>query len=174
MQWLLKTWRIAQLRLARGRRQQPGSFRDFSKNEATFAINNSFRMSSTNQPPRRSLNNTKKLFTVLATLVAITLGAIILVFFWYRFKSMLKQRRKKRKFLNHQRHFNTPVTRSPLPPLPRYASVDVLGSTQSEHLLANDQSQFQAPSSMIYNNIDSIDKDPVDNEFNEDETPTLC
>ncbi|CAF1344108.1 unnamed protein product [Adineta ricciae] len=132
------------------------------------------RMSSTDQPPRRSLNNTKKLFTVLATLVAITLGAIILVFFWYRFKSMLKQRRKKRKFLQHQRHFNTPVTRSPLSPLPRYASVDVLGSTQSEHLLANNQSQFEALSSMIYNNIDSIDKDPIDNEFNKDETPILC
>ncbi|UJR22193.1 hypothetical protein I4U23_025257 [Adineta vaga] len=126
----------------------------------------------------KSLNNTKKLFTVLAILAAITIGAIILVFFWYRFKAMLKRRRKKRKFLQHQRHFNTPVTPSPLSSLPRYASVDILGNTDSVHLLNSNRKQFEAfiesPSSTISNIGEPMDKTQPETYMDDEQTPTLC
>jgi hypothetical protein len=123
------------------------------------------------------LNNIKKLFTVLGTLVAITIGAIILVFFWYRFKAMHKRRQKKKQIVEQQRQFNSPGDNNNYQSTsPRYASSDMSSSVHSAQLPAS-QSQSQAlielpisQLSNIYKDIEAIDKeDPIEN-FIDDES----
>jgi hypothetical protein len=112
----------------------------------------------------------KKLFTVLATLAAITIGAIIIVFFWYRFKTMLKRRKKKKNFIELQRHFNSPITNNHPSTAPRYASSEILGSLHSGHLSGGktqSEALIESPMSKpltIYKNIEAIETDPTEKE----------
>jgi hypothetical protein len=115
----------------------------------------------------------KKLFTVLGTLSAITIGAIILVFFWYRFKAMLKRRKKKKNFVEQQRHSNSPSINNHNLVAPRYTSSDMLSSSQSAYL-STSKSQSEAliePStSIIYKNIENINNDSTENFIDQDST----
>jgi hypothetical protein len=131
----------------------------------------SFRSILHEQTPEGPLNNMKKLFTVLGTLVAITIGAIILVFFWYRFKAMLRRRKKKKKFIENQRHFNSPALNSHHSSAPRYASVDMLGSIHSAYLFDNKnqcEALIESPQA-IYKNIEAIENNRIEN-FIDDES----
>ncbi|CAF1422581.1 unnamed protein product, partial [Adineta steineri] len=121
------------------------------------------------------LNNVRKLFTVLATLLAITIGAILLVFFWYRFKAMLKRRRKKKKYIERQRHFSSSSSHTRRPSVPRYASVDMFDSIQNTYLLGSNKSQFEAlieplpmSSSLIYKNIDTFGNELIEDFIDDD------
>jgi hypothetical protein len=111
----------------------------------------------------------KKLFTVLATLAAITIGAIILVFFYYRFKTMLKRKRKKKNFVELQRQLSSPATNNYRSTVPRYASSDMLSSIHSGHIFGGkiqSEALIESSSSQpltIYKNIDAVDKDPIEN-----------
>ncbi|CAF3718479.1 unnamed protein product [Rotaria socialis] len=131
---------------------------------------------STPQVPNESpFNNLKKLFTVLSTLLAITVGAIAGVFFWYRFKAIIKQRRKKKNLIEQQRHFNSPVLNNHNSGAGQYASSDTLGSIHSARLSGSkshsetyvEPATLQASS--LYKNIEAIDSDPVEN-FIDDES----
>lgn len=119
----------------------------------------------------------KKLFTVLGTLLAITIGAIILVFFWYRFKSMLKRRKKKKSFVEHQRHFNSPAIHNHSHPIaPCYASSDMSGSVHSGRLsISKSQSEalIEPSISNIYQNFEKITSEPMKSLLNEKDTKAV-
>jgi hypothetical protein len=116
----------------------------------------------------------KKLFTVLGTLIAITIGAIIFLLFWYRLKTILKRRKKKKSFVEQQQHFNSPAINNHLT-TPRYASSDISGSIYSEHLsMSKSQSEalIEPPvlqTSPSCKNIETIENNYVEN-FIDDES----
>ena len=121
----------------------------------------------------------KKLFTVLGTLLAITLAAIILVILWYRMKTVFKGRQKQKKMLEQQAR----LTLSPsnnnnnqhLSTAPRYASADMLSSAVQSAPLTGNKSQSQAliasamPTPTVYKNIDAIADDSIQNLTTTDE-----
>ncbi len=112
----------------------------------------------------------KKLFTVLGTLVAITIGAIILVFFWYRFKTMLKRRKKKKSFVEQQRHFNSPSINNHNLTVPCYTSSDMLGSIPGAYLStikSQSEALIEPSTSNIYKNMEKIDNDFTDQDSTE-------
>lgn len=114
------------------------------------------------------MNNAKKLFTVLGTLVAITVAAIIFVILWYRLKAMFKRRQKQKKLLEQQKHFTSPSTNNLHSTVPRYASSDMLSSLPSAQLTGN-KSQSQAliapasPTATVYKNVDALANDSIQN-----------
>ncbi|UJR26939.1 hypothetical protein I4U23_008247 [Adineta vaga] len=129
------------------------------------------------KPPKKSVNNAKKLFTVLGTLVAITVAAIILVILWYRLKAIFKRRQKKKKIIEQQKHFNSPSDHHHQQQVtaPRYASSEMLSSIHSGQFNGN-KSQSQAlitpssPSAIVYKNIDAmIGNEPSQNLNDDDE-----
>jgi hypothetical protein len=133
----------------------------------------SFRYFKYTKPPKKSVNNAKKLFTVLGTLAAITIGAIILVILWYRLKAMFKRQEKKKKIVEQQRQLNSPSNNNHST-APRYASSDMLGSIHSTQLTGN-KSQSQAliapassSPSTIYKNVDALANDPIQNFIDEE------
>ncbi|CAF5087266.1 unnamed protein product, partial [Rotaria magnacalcarata] len=128
-----------------------------------------------NVPTESPFNNLKKLFTVLSTLLAITIGAIAAVLFWYRFKAIIKQRRKKKNLIEQQRHFNSPVLNNHNSGEGQYASSDTLASIHSAHLSGSKSRSetYVEPTTLrtssLYKNIEGIDSDPVEN-FIDDES----
>lgn len=118
------------------------------------------------KPPERSANNAKKLFTVLGTLVAITVVAIILVILWYRLKTIFKRRQKQKKMLDQQKHFSSPSPNNLHSTAPRYASSDMLSSLPSAQLTGS-KSQSQAliapasPPATVYQNADALANDSI-------------
>ena len=108
----------------------------------------------------------KKLFTVLATLVAITICAIMVVFLWYRCKRVIKQRKKKQSFVEQQRHFNSPAFKNHPSTTLRYASSEISGSIYSAQL-STTKSQSEAliepPAPTIYKNFETNENDPIEN-----------
>jgi hypothetical protein len=130
----------------------------------------SFRYFKYTKAPKKSVNNAKKLFAVLGTLVAITIGAIILVILWYRLKTIFKQKKKK-KIIEEQKHFNSPLNKNKNinnnhSTAPRYASSDMLSSIDSIQLTGN-KSQSQAlvappsPPTIVYKNVDALANDSI-------------
>lgn len=121
----------------------------------------------------------KKLFTVLGTLLAITVAAIILVILWYRMKTVFKRRQKQKKMLEQQAR----LTLSPsnnnnnqsISTAPRYASADMLSSSVQSVPLTVHKSQSQAliasamPTPTVYKNIDAIADDSIQNLTTTDE-----
>jgi len=83
----------------------------------------------------KPLNNIRKLFTVLTTLIGITICAICLVFFWYRMKSIVKRRRKKQTFVDQQQHFNSPAFQHAL--VSKYIGSDLNETKSNNDLLEN-------------------------------------
>ncbi|CAF0905425.1 unnamed protein product [Rotaria sp. Silwood1] len=125
--------------------------------------------------PPKSVNNAKKLFTVLGTLIAITLGAIILVICWYRLKTIYTRKEKRKKTIEQQRNFNLPPknNNNALLTAPRYASSDMLSSVYSTQLAGNtSQSQTliapASPPSIVYKNVDAITNDAIQNYIDEE------
>ena len=114
------------------------------------------------------MNNAKKLFTVLGTLIAITIAAIIFVILWYRLKAIFKRRQKQKKLLEQQKHFNSPSNNNLHSTAPRYASSDMLSSLPSAQLPGN-KSQSQAliapasPTATVYKNVDAHTNDSIQN-----------
>lgn len=115
------------------------------------------------------MNNAKKLFTVLGTLIAITIAAIIFVILWYRLKAIFKRRQKQKKLLEQQKHFNSPSNNNLHSTAPRYASSDMLSSLPSAQLSGN-KSQSQAliaasasPTATVYKNVDALTNDSIQN-----------
>jgi hypothetical protein len=127
-------------------------------------INSSrFRSMIESTTKKESLNNIRKLFTVLATLIAITICAIILVFLWYRCKRIIKRRKKTQSFVEQQRHFNSPAFKNHPSATLRYASSEISGSIYSAQL-STTKSQSEAliePSPPISKNMETNDSDPV-------------
>jgi cytoskeletal protein RodZ len=130
-----------------------------------------FRYFKYTKPPKRSVNNAKKLFTVLGTLVAITVGAIILVILWYRLKTIFKRKQKKKKIIDQQKHLSSPSnnnisTINNHSTAPRYASSDMLSSIHNTQL-AGSKSQSQAliasatPPPTVYKNADALANDSI-------------
>ncbi len=132
-----------------------------------------FRYYKYTKPPKKSANNARKLFIVLGTLIAITIGAIVLVILWYRFKAVFKQRKKKKKIIEQQKHLNSPTNNHHHSTAPRYASSEMLSSIHSTQLIGN-KSQSQAliaptsPPATVYKNVDALVNDPIQN-FIDDE-----
>lgn len=133
------------------------------------------------KPPKNPKDNIKKLFTVLGTLLAITIGAIILVILWYRLKAMFKRKQKKKKIIEQQKYLNSPLTKNPNITTttnndnnninshstePRYASSDMLSSIPSTQLI-NNNSQSQAliapatPPTTVYKNVDALANESI-------------
>jgi FtsZ-interacting cell division protein ZipA len=115
----------------------------------------------------------KKLFTVLGTLMAITIAAIVLVILWYRLKAVFKRRQKQKKMLEQQARLtlstsNNNNNQNPSTAL-RYASADMLSSAVQSTPLTGNKSQSQAliasamPTPTIYKNIDAIADDSIQN-----------
>ncbi|CAF3379517.1 unnamed protein product [Rotaria sp. Silwood2] len=124
--------------------------------------------------PPRSVNNAKKLFTVLGTLITITVGAIILVICWYRLKTIYKRKQKRKNHVEQQRNLNLPSknnnnnNNNSQVTAPRYASSDMLSSVYSTQLAGNtSQSQSliaqASPPSIVYKNIDAITDESIQN-----------
>lgn len=114
----------------------------------------------------RSLNNIRKLFTVLAILIGVTISAIFLVFMWYRCQTMLKRRRKKRSFVEQSKHFNSPAFHNHSSMTIRYASSDMSGSLYSAHLsCGKSQSEALIESSTFntYKNLAILENDLEEN-----------
>lgn len=123
----------------------------------------------------RSLNNFRKLFTVLAALVAMTICAIFLVFMWYRCQTMMKRRRKKKSFTEQSKHFNSPAFHNHLSSLPiRYASSDTSGSLYSAQFSATkSQSEALIDTSTLntYKNLGNLEHELVDTFIEEENLP---
>lgn len=120
----------------------------------------------------RSLNNIRKLFTVLAALVATTIFAIFLVFMWYRCQTIMKRRRKTKSFTEQSKHFNSPAfqNHSSLPT--RYASSDTSGSLYSAQFSAvKSQSEALIDTSTL-NTYKNLEQDLAAN-FIEEESQTV-
>ena len=125
----------------------------------------------------------KKLFTVLGILVAITVGAIILVILWYRLKTVFKRREKQKKMLEQQARLNSSPSNNNnnqhLSTTPRYASADMLSSALQNTQFTGNKSQSQAliASAMsmptVYKNIDAIANDSLPNITTTDEANAL-
>ena len=111
---------------------------------------------------KTSLNNIRKLFIVLATLISITIFAIVLVFAWYRTKTIIKRRKKKQSFVEQERHFNSPAFNNHQSITFRYASSDMSGSLYSGQI-STTKSQSEAliepPTSITYKKLETIDND---------------
>ncbi|CAM4827570.1 unnamed protein product [Rotaria magnacalcarata] len=121
------------------------------------------------KPTPRSANNAKKLFTVLGTLIAITVAAVILVIIWYRLKRLYIQKQKRKK-VEQKRGLNlissNTITNHPQTTAPRYASSDMLSSLYSGQSMGNkNQSQTliarASPPSTIYKNVDALNNDSI-------------
>lgn len=112
-------------------------------------------------------NNAKKLFTVLGTLIAITVVAIILVILWYRFKGIYKQKQKQKKANEQKRNFSTTLSNNPQTSVPRYASSEMLDSIHSTQSTGGNKTQSQvliAPAStpsIVYKNVDAVNGESI-------------
>ncbi len=118
----------------------------------------------------------KKLFTVLGTLVAITIGAIILVILWYRFTTIYKRKQKQKKLFEQQKHFNSPSSNNLHSMAPRYASTDMISSLPTGQFTSNkNQSQaLMAPASpliTVYKNIDASVNDSIQSYIDDENQP---
>lgn len=150
------------------------------KNNNDFFLFLFLRYFKYTKPPKKSGNNAKKLFTVLGTLVAITIGAIILVILWYRVKAMFKRKQKKKKIIEQQKNFSIPSNTNTTinnnnshSTGPRYASSEVLSSIPSTQLIGNN-SQSQAliesetPPPTVYKNADALANDSIHSYIDEE------
>ncbi|CAF3525468.1 unnamed protein product [Rotaria socialis] len=122
------------------------------------------------KPTSKSANNTKKLFTVLGTLIAITVAPVILVILWYRLKRLYIQKQKRKKVIEQKRGLNSissnNMTHYPQTTAPRYASSDMLSSMYSGQSIGNkNPSQTlispASPPSTIYKNVDALNNDSI-------------
>lgn len=133
-------------------------------------------MTTKKTPVDIGLNNIKKLFIVLGTLLAITTSAIAFVFFWYRFKAIVKQTKKKKSLIEQQQqHFNSPVLDKHSSTGIQYASSDTLDSVPSARLSGSKSHSetYVEPATLqtisLYKNIEPIDSEPIEN-FIDDES----
>jgi cytoskeletal protein RodZ len=125
-----------------------------------------FRYFKYTKPPKKSVNNAKKLFTVLGTLAAITIGAVCLVILWYRVKAIFNRQQKQKKIVEQQRQVNSPSNNNHST-APRYASSDLSeGSIHSAQLIGN-RNQSQAlitsvsPPITVYKNVEALANDSI-------------